>query len=245
MTVLENLQVALPAAVLPDGSRHGGGRAAARRRRPRRSTRGTGSRRSPWPSGTCSRSPRRSRSRPSCSSSTSRPRRWAGTPSTLFFQRVRGAGGRRHLRRLHHPPDGRGARARRPGHRAARRAACAAPARVADDHRRRAAGPDPRPPARLHLPAEARRGAATRPRACGSRTWPGPGFAGVSAHGSARARSSGWPASSATGRASLLRALAGLEPFTGTVTHRRAATAVRASCCTRPRTCRPTGTPRG
>ena len=33
----------------------------------------------------------------------------------------------------------------------------------------------------------------------------------------ARARSSGSPASSATARASLLRALAGLDPFTGTV----------------------------
>ena len=138
-------------------------------RRPRR-------RRSPSPSGTCSRSPRRSPSRRSCSSSTSPPRRSARTRSSCSSTRVREQLRRRHRRRLHHPPPGRGARARRPGHRAARRQAARHVRGSSDISDDELLAPHRRAAARLHLPAEARDRAPTTRRCCGVEGLDGPGL---------------------------------------------------------------------
>ena len=74
-------------------------------------------------------------------------------------------------------------------------------ARVERDHRPGAARPDPRPAARTRPSRRSTRadGRATRSPAA-RRTWPGPASPGCPPR-PARARSSAWPASSATGRA--------------------------------------------
>ena len=161
----------------------------------------------------------------------------------LLFDRVREAAATRHRRRLHHPPARRGARARRPGHRAARRqAARHAPGRR--HHRRRAAGPHRRAPARLDLPAQAdRRRRTTTPLLVVD----GPDGARLLRRllrRRAAARSSASPASSATARATLLRALAGLESFDGHRHGRRTGSTSRKELRERSAYLPPTGTAR-
>ena len=152
-----------------------------------------------------------------------------------------GRRGRRHRRHLHHAPHGRGPGARRPGHRAARRSSARHLGRRRHQ-RRRAAGPHHRAQARLHLPAEARRG---RGRAAELRAR-GPDRAGVrrrSAPPPGAGTSSGSPGSSATVRASCCVPWPAWSRSPGRWPS-RVPRSPPAGSCTGRRTCRPTGTPR-
>ena len=177
MTVQENIRVAVPASFFARGRPRRGHAPACSatwaHRRPRR-PRGDAHRGPEAPAGD-----RQGARRSSPAAHPRRAHRAARAGRVdLLFERVR-AGRRRHRRRLHHPPARRGARARRPGDRAARRprarhrpASPTSPTTSCSPHRR--------PPARVHVPAQARRRAPTTSRCSAVDGLAGPGFTDVS-----------------------------------------------------------------
>ena len=223
--------------------RRAGDRRGAPAARPRRAAHrpGTGSRNCRSRSATWWRSPRPSPSPRSCSSSTSPPLRSARDAVELFFAPGARAGRRRDLRRLHHPPDGGGPRARRPRDRPPRRPG-AGPG--AGQRRSPTTKCSPSSSAGSSTPPSrpsTGRPTATRSR-CGWRIWPGPASPGSLPPPARRDRRAGRVVGN--GQSSLLRALAGLEPFDGTVEVGGRRCRSRDLLHAQRRTCPPTGTPR-
>ena len=117
---------------------------------------------------------------------------------------------------LHHPPPGRGARRRRPRDDPARRRGPRREQRRRDQ-RRRAAPADHRPPPRIGLPPEGGHGRRPPAPVLEISDLEGGAFTGISL--SARpGEIVGVAGIVGNGQSELLRALAGLERFTGTVT---------------------------